>query len=309
MKPICLILWLAFLTLTPFVSRAEVTDRIIAIVNDEIVTLREVERFVAVEKKSRYSSMNEYTRNLQLREKLDGFIEGLLISQQAKKLKIEVTDKDVQETVDNIKKQNLITDAELKQQLKKDNIDYKEFIEGIKRSITRTKVLSRVVMQEMNLDDKTLKAHYDANVSDYVQEEYRLQQIFISSQKKDAAERARGALRALEQEKPFGEVVKEFSDDASNAVEGDMGFVKKEELIPELREAVKLLIPGTYSNIVHTPFGYHILKLTGTKKGQAASFESVKNNIRQKLFTIESEKRYKTYISKLRSSSYIEVKI
>ena len=63
-----------------------------------------------------------------------------------------------------------------------------------------------------------------------------------------------------------------------------MGFVKKEELIPELREAVKLLIPGTYSNIVHTPFGYHILKLTETKKGQAASFESVKDSIRQKLF-------------------------
>ena len=60
----------------------------------------------------------------------------------------------------------------------------------------------------------------------------------------------------LEQDKPFGEVAKEFSDDASNAVEGDMGFVKKEELIPELREAVKLLIPGTYSNVVRTPFGY-----------------------------------------------------
>jgi parvulin-like peptidyl-prolyl isomerase len=76
-----------------------------------------------------------------------------------------------------------------------------------------------------------------------------------------------------------------------------------------LREAVKLLIPGTYSNIVRTPFGYHILKLTETRKGQAASFESVKGSIRQKLFTIESDKRYKTYISKLRSSSYVEVKI
>ncbi len=258
MKPICLILWLAFLTLLPFVSRAEVTDRIIAIVNDEIVTLREVERFVTVEKKSRYSSMNEYTRNLQLREKLDSFIEGLLIAQQAKKLNIEVTDKDVQETVDNIKKQNLVTETELKQQLKRDNIDYKEFIEGIKRSIVRTKVLARAVMQEMNLDDKSLKAHYDAHISDYVQEEYRLQQIFVSSQKKDAAGRAQQALHALEQGKPFGEVAREFSDDASSAMEGDMGFVKKDDLIPELREAVKLLIPGTYSNVVHTPFGYHI---------------------------------------------------
>jgi peptidyl-prolyl cis-trans isomerase SurA len=309
MKPIILILAAAFLTLAPFVSRAEVTDRIIAIVNDEIVTLREVERFVVVEKKSRYSSMNEYTRNLQLREKLDQFIEGLLIGQQAKKLKIEVTDKDIQETIDNIKKQNLITDTELRQQLKQDHIDYKEFIEGIKRSIVRTKVLAKAVMQEMDLNDKNLKAHYDANVGDYVQEEYRLQQVFVSSQRKDGAERAQKALHELGEDKPFGEVAKEFSDDASNALEGDMGFVKKEELIPELREAVKLLIPGTYSNVIRTPFGYHILKLTETKKGQAASFESVKESVRQKLFMIESGKRYKTYIAKLRSSSYIEVKI
>ncbi len=253
--------------------------------------------------------MNEYTRNLQLREKLDAFIDGLLVAQQAKKLKIEVTDKEIQETVDNIKKQNLITDAELRQQLKKDNIDYKEFLDGIKRNIIRNKVLARAIMEEMNLDDKTLKDYYDAHTGDYEQEEYRLQQIFVSSQREDAAERAQQALHALDQEKPFGEVAREFSDDASNALEGDMGFVKKEELIPELREAVKLLIPGTYSNIVRTSFGYHILKLVETKKGPAAPFESVKDSVKAKLFQIESEKRYKTYITKLRASSYIEVKI
>ena len=76
MKPIFPILAAAFLTLAPVVSRAEVTDRIVAVVNDEIVTLREVQRFVTVEKKSPYSSMNEYTRNLQLREKLDRLSRG-----------------------------------------------------------------------------------------------------------------------------------------------------------------------------------------------------------------------------------------
>ena len=90
MKRLILVVY-AFLMLLPAgVCRAEVTDRIVAIVNDEVVTLREVERFVAIEKKSPFVSMNEYMRNMQLREKLDAFIEGLLIGQQAKKLKIEV---------------------------------------------------------------------------------------------------------------------------------------------------------------------------------------------------------------------------
>ncbi|MGD0229096.1 MAG: peptidyl-prolyl cis-trans isomerase [Syntrophorhabdales bacterium] len=299
----------AFIFLAPFVSRAEVTDRIVAIVNDEVVTLREVERFVAVEKKSRYSSMNEYTRNLQLREKLDTFIEGLLINQQAKKLRIEVVDKDVEGTIDNIKKQNLITDAELRQQLKNDNIDYKEFTEGIKRNIIRNKVLARAVMQELNLDDKVLKAYYDAHLSEYIQDEYRLQHLFISSQRKNAGERARMALSALERGVPFDQVSREFSDETTNVQEGDVGFTRKDELIPELREAVKLLIPGTYSNIIHTSFGYHILRLIEAKKADVAPFDSVKDGIRAKLFEMESDKRYKTFVAKLKSSSYIEVKI
>jgi len=294
--------------LLPGFSRAEVTDRIVAIVNDEVVTLREVERFVAVEKKSRFSSMNEYTRNMQLREKLDSFIEGLLISQQAKKLKLEISDKEVQDTIESIKKQNLITEEELKRQLKNDHIDYKEFCEGLKKGLVRQKVLAKAIMQEVNLDEKSLKAYYDAHTAEYVQEEYRLKHIFVSSQRRDAAERAAEAHRLLEQEKSFGEVAKQF-DDASSGEEGDVGLTKKEELIPELREAVKLLIPGTYSNVIHTPFGYHILKLIEAKKGEIVPFESVKDNVRARLFQTESEKRYKTYIAKLRAASYIEVKI
>ena len=253
--------------------------------------------------------MNEYTRNLQLKEKLDGLIEGLLISQQAKKQNIDATDKEVQDSIDNIKKQNLITDDELRQQLKKDNIDYNEFVNSIKRTIIRNKVIGRAVMQEVNINEKSLNAYYDAHRGDYIQEEYRLQHIFVSSQRNDAAVRAKQALDALEREKPFEEAAKEFSDDASNVSGGDMGFVRKEELIPELREAVRLLIPGTHSNIVNTSFGYHILKLVETRKSDSASFESVRDSIRSRLFQIESEKRYKSYIAKLRASSYIEVKI
>ena len=309
MKPIFPILAAAFLTLAPVVSRSEVTDRIVAVVNDDIVTMREVQRYVTVEKKSPYSSMNEYTRNLQLREKLDVLIDGLLIGQQAKKLKIDATDKEVQDSIDNIKKQNLITDDELRRQLKKDNIDYNEFVKGIKRTIVRNKVIGRAVMQEVNIDEKSLNAYYDAHRGDYIQEEYRLQHIFVSSQRNDAAVRAKQALDALEREKPFEEAAKEFSDDASSVSGGDMGFVRKEELIPELREAVKLLIPGTHSSIVNTSFGYHILKLVETRKSDSASYESLRDGIRSRLFQIESEKRYKSYIAKLRASSYIEVKI
>jgi hypothetical protein len=54
---------------------SEVVDRIIAVVNDDIITLKELENYVHVEKKNPYTSIDEYLRNLQLKEKLNFFIE------------------------------------------------------------------------------------------------------------------------------------------------------------------------------------------------------------------------------------------
>jgi peptidyl-prolyl cis-trans isomerase SurA len=298
---------LVLFLLTSVSAGAEVVDRIVAIVNDDIITLREVEKYVAIEKKSRYSSMNEYTRSLQLREKLDTFIEGLLISQQARKLKIDVTDKEVESTVQNIRKQNMISESELKEQLKRENITYKDFTEGIKRSLLKNRLLARALAQDVQTDEKREKEYYTAHLADYSQDEYKLQHIFISGQRNDANARAKEAFAQLAKDRPFGEVVKEFSDEPS--LEGGIAFVKKEELIPELRNSISLLIPGTHTGIVQTPYGYHILKLIETRKGETVPFEDVKDRIRERIFQEESANRYKEYISKLRSSSYIEVKI
>jgi peptidyl-prolyl cis-trans isomerase SurA len=296
----------ASLLACPVQVRCEVVDRIVAIVNDDIVTLREVEKYVAVEKKSRYSSMNEYLRNMALREKLDAFIENVLISQQAQKLKVEVGAKEVEAAVEDIRKQNMITESELKEQLKIERIDYKDFLDGIRLNITRNRVLARAISQDVTIDDGSVRAYYDGHRGEFVEEEFVIRHIFVSIKRPDAAQRARAALEELDEGKPFGEVAQEYSDEPSK---GEVSSVKKEDLIPELREALKLLIPGTYSHVVQTPYGYHLLKLVEKKKGKALAFEDVKDKIREMMFRMESEKRYKQYMSKLKAVSYIEVKI
>lgn len=300
----------AFLPSIPVGVHAEVIDRVIAIVNDDIVTLREVEKFVAVEKKGRYSSMNEYLTSLALRDKLDTFIETLLISQQAKKLRIDVDSKEVDGAIENIRKQNLITDAQLREQLAKDGMDYKEFKEGIRLRMIRSKVLARAIAQDVAVNDKYLEDYYKKNTADFVDEEYRLQQVFVSRQRQNGAQRAAEALALINEGKPFGEVAREFSDDEpSKDLDGDIGFVKKEDLLPELREAIKLLIAGTYTRIIQTPYGFHIIKLNEVKKAPPPPFDSVKEKVKEAFYQTEAEKRYKDYVQKLRSVAYVEVKI
>ena len=266
MKIIVKLFLIIFFLIFVMPSHGEVVDRIIAIVNDDIITLKEVENYVYVEKRSQFTSIDEYLRNLQLKEKLDFFISGLLIKQQAKKLKIDVSDKEVESIIENIKKQNLITEIELKEQLKKDNITYDNFAEGIRMNILRSRVLTRVVSPEVKVTDAMLKEYYDKHKDEYRDMEYHLKQIFISGQKNDGNQRAINAYKLLDQGKTFEDVAAEFSDDPSGKQGGDIGFVKVEELLPALKESVKLLVPNTYTNVVQTPYGFHILKLIEINK-------------------------------------------
>ena len=305
-------LCIAFFVLSlvmPALCAGEVMDRIIAIVNDDIITLKEAEKHVRVEKEGRFVSINEYLTNLRLQEKIDVLIDDVLIRQQAKKFKIDVSDKEVEGIIDNIKKQYLIDDAELKEKLKEDNISYEDFIAGLRSNVVKGRLLARVISPEVNVTEKDLRQYYDKHKDEFVDEEYRLQQIFVSGQR-DGQKRVTEAYNLLQEGKSFESVAKDYSDDTKSAsAGGDIGYVKKVDLIPQLRAAVVFLTPGVYSSIITTPYGFHILKLVEKKKGETLTFEMARDSIHEKIVQAESEKRYKDYVGKLRKGSYIEVKI
>lgn len=310
MKIILRIAFFVVPLIMPVLCAGEVMDRIIAIVNDDIITLKEAEKHVRVEKEDRFVSVNEYLTNLRLQEKIDILIDDVLIRQQAKKLKIDVTNKEVEGIIDNIKKQYLIDDTELKEKLKEDNISYEDFVAGLRSNVLKGRLLTRVISPEVDVTEENLRQYYDKHKDEFVDEEYRLQQIFVSGQRPEGQKRIAEAYNLLQEGKSFETVVKDFSDDTKGAATGgDIGYVKKVDLIPQLRSVVGFLTPGVYSSIITTPYGFHILKLVEKKKGETMTFEMAKETIHEKIVQDESQKRYKDYVEKLRKGSYIEVKI
>lgn len=295
--------------LTGISVKAEVVDRIVAIVNDDIITLKDVQRFVEVKEKGKFASVNDYVLGMQLRDKLDVLVETILITQQAVKMKIEVGEREVEAVVDGIKKQNLISDLQLKEQLQKDGISYKDFMDGIRKSLIRNRVLARVVAPELYLDENKLRDFYKQNIDEYKQSEFRLQHILVSAQRNDAPTRAQQAYKLLQDGQAFESVAREFSDDASAADGGNIGNMRQEELMPELKDAISLLLPGSFSHPVRSQYGFHIIKLIQAKKAETLPFETIRERIRERLVQVESDRRYKEYIEKLKAASYIEVKI
>jgi peptidyl-prolyl cis-trans isomerase SurA len=299
----------ALVTLLPCSSSGEVVDKIVAIVNDDIVTLSDVQRVVRVEKQGRFASVDEYFRSLDLKDKLNFFIDNMLIQQQARRLKIDVSDKEVEGVVESIKKQNLISEQDLKEQLAREKVTYKAFLDGLRMNLLRSKVLSRTISAEAMVTDADLRAYYQANLDQFRTDEYRVQQVFISARRQDAAARGQNVYNQLVKGVPFEELAREFSDDPTGPQGGDIGYVKKEELIPELRQALSLLVPGTYSHPISTSYGVHVVKLLEVRKTEPPPFDAVKDEVNARLLQKESERRYKEYIAKLRASAYIEVKI
>jgi len=79
--------------------------------------------------------------------------------------------------------------------------------------------------------------------------------------------------------------------------------------VPGLKEAIGALAPGGYTDILTTPYGFHVLRMAEVKKGDTLPFDDVKGKIHERIVVEESEKRYKEYMEKLKQSAYIEVKI
>jgi peptidyl-prolyl cis-trans isomerase SurA len=304
-----LLIFLVFSLFLPTTLRCEVVDRVVAIVNDDIITLKETEKFVPIEKQGKFVSVNEYLRGIRIKERMDLLIDDLLIRQQAKKLNLSVSDRDADGIVEGIKKQHLISEEELKQQLAKQGIDYKDFREGLKANVLRQRVLARIISPDVNITEKDLIDYYNSHPEEFKDEDYRLLHIFISAKRPDFKERAVAAYTLLKEGKPFEVVAKEYSDDPSADKSGDIGFVRKEDLIPEFKAAVNFLVPGAYSQIIQTAYGLHILKLMEVKSGATLPYETVKIRIQEKFVQEQSQKRYQELIDKLRRSSYIEVKI
>ncbi len=105
-------------------------------------------------------------------------------------------------------------------------------------------------------------------------------------------------------------MARNVSDDPSAPQGGDIGFVKKSDLLPTLREAVLAVFSQARSPLSclrRTACIY--LKLIEVKKADVIPYDEVKKSIGERMMMEESNKRYRDYIEKIKKSSYIEVKI
>ena len=242
---------------------AHVTDRIVAVVNNELITLSELKSEIALEE----SRIQETYRGTEQQRRLQqiGYmaltrmIERKLQMQIAKSKGVEISDKEIKRAVRELQRQG-------------ENIDESNPID--KKSIKEQLMLMRVVEREVRsgvmVSEQDLKRYYEGHQSRFsLPEEYRLSQILIVPKSTEtgaeARSRAEAIISTLKQGSDFADFALKHSDGPESTRGGNLGFVRQGELLPSIERAVATLQPGQLSEPIETSQGLHLIRLDEKK--------------------------------------------
>ncbi|NWG01954.1 MAG: peptidylprolyl isomerase [Syntrophaceae bacterium] len=320
MKRIFYLLACLLLLIGTISSSDAVVDRVVAVVNQEMITLSEVEKWVkpfqeqviTEDRLEKREQLNEIYRKV-----LERLIEEKLIDQEVKKNGIKISSKEVEATLEEVKRRNAATQEDLERALAKEGLTLEAYKKQIEKDLQRRKLIHWSVKIETKVGEKELREFYQKNIARYrPHESYRPGHILFVVPKeatpeevKEIKQKCQTVLEKIKAGNDFGEMALLYSQDASNKDRGDLGYFKKGELVPAFeREALRLKV-GEVSGIVRTEFGFHIIKLLDRKGLEPIPFEQVRERVQMDYFESEMEKAFKQYLSTLKEKSIIEIKL
>ncbi len=302
-------------------ARAEVADRIVAMVNDDIITLSELNEegapyFQELIKRAPSEQLQTEMQKLK-QEVLSHLIDQRLIDQQAAKLEIKISDEEISQTIETMLADNHASREDMKKDLATKGLSEDQYKKQLKSQMLQSRLVSREIRSKVVVTDDKVNQYYKENFAARPGASgYHLLQIgFLwgdTYKQKTAAEAktaAENAKKQLDAGQNFADVASTLSDLPSKEDGGDIGVFQNSELAPHMKDTVLALKPGQTSAIIETPTGYQIIKLLSVQDGDQLSgppLVEVKKDIETKLYKEESEQHYKKWITELRAKAFIK---
>lgn len=300
------ITFLMISTWPPAFSAAHLQDRIVAIVNTELIMLSDVKREFRAEQErlSRELRGNDLAQRLKTAEymALTKLIERRLQLQEAKATRVEVSDLEVQQALEQMKRQDKSFDP-----------TNPHDVRDLRDQLILMRIADQHIRGNITVGDSELKRYYQEHREQFAfPEEYQLSQIIIkpssSDGMADALAKARRAMDDLKRGEKFEDVALQYSDGANSLRGGRLGFVRQGELWPVIEQAVSRLAPGGISDPLESPEGVHIIRLDDKKPRQFRPYEDVRREVQELVYQQKSEDMYQSWLVDLKNKAYIEIK-
>jgi peptidyl-prolyl cis-trans isomerase SurA len=310
------------LVVPPEVAAAEaaVVDRIVAVVNEDVITLYDIETLMRPLsqniKAQRLPPEREMQAVAKLRdEMLSNLIDTKLTEQEVKRYNITVTEEEVENYIRQLKQRRSTTDEQLRALLAEQGMTLEDYRKEVKLQLQRTKLVNREVRSKVVITEADIKAYYEKNKAKYGGgTRYHLWNLFVKlpsqaspADREAAQDLLAGVLAELRRGRSFAEIVRLTAERASAVQGSDLGLFRVEELTPQLREVVRSLKPGQFSTVIESDFGYQIVYIQEIQETASKPLAQVEAEIQDILFRERVDDRFSSWLSDLRKRSHIKI--
>ncbi|MEK6697476.1 MAG: peptidylprolyl isomerase [Nitrospirota bacterium] len=283
-------------------SGSVVVDRVVAVVNDEIITMSDLQR--------------EEAKKTGLTDKrliLEDMIDRKLQIAAAKRTGMDMTDKELNDTVADIMKRNSMDGRQFEAALAKEGLTLEQYKAELREQLTLSRVFNKYVRSGTAVDEAEMRAYYERNVKSFsLPEEIRVRHIFLKLQDKAAPARqktvrdkAQSVYDLAKKGESFAGLVKKYSEAETAAQDGDLGFLQRGNAIPEIEEAARSLKPGEIAGPLQCGGGFHIIRVEDVRT-PIKPYDKVKDEIAKTIYEQKMENTYRSWLQTLRSESHIE---
>lgn len=301
-------------------AEMETVDRIVAVVNEEIITLYDLNRvfepYANKVKALRYSKDQERQMLFKVRsDVLKELVDRMLADQEIKRNKLVVSDAEVDMTIERLKSSRSFTDEDLRAGLAEQGLTLEDYRKEIKEQLLRSRLINLEVKSKIVITDETIQAYYDSHREKYVGEKkYHLWNVYIAlsqyaddSEKRAALKNMETILSKLNQGEPLQELLRDDLIASLGAKGGDLGLFHIRELSPKLQKTVENMQAGEFSSIIDMNPGYQIVYLEKIIEATFKSVEEVRREIEDILYKELINNKYQEWLEDLRRRSHIKI--
>ena len=300
---------------------APTVERVVAVVNEEIILETELEGWAVQQVRGGMDLDTAEGRKAWddiKRKALDGYIDLKLEEQQAAELKLSVTSDEVDRAAEAVREQNKLDEVSFKEALKAQGFTMESYRKTLKKQLLQLKVENTTVRARISISDEEVKAWYNQNARTLAGgAEARLRWVLVGvpegapaddvERKRKVADKVAELARA---KKSFAELARQFSDDELTKNEGgDLGFVAHGVLEDVLDNAVASMDAGQVRGPIRTQRGWAVVQLVERKAGAARPLDEVKDDIRRQLYGEQLEKARASWLRELRKKAHVEIRL
>jgi peptidyl-prolyl cis-trans isomerase SurA len=310
---------LAALWPTAHAGERQVVEEIVARVNNEIITLSDLERSRQLlrQELNQRNSGAELERLYQEQEPnlLRDLIDQQLLVQRALDRGLSV-ESEVIKRLDQIRQDMKLTSMEeLERAMAAQGMSMEDFKQEIRNQLLTQTLIQRAVAGNVFVDAEKVRHYYLTHREELAQpEQVRLREILVSTEGYPASqlpareERVREVIVKIRQGEDFEELAREYSDAPTAEQGGELGYFEPDKLAPSIREAIGNLLEEGVSDAIRTREGWLLLQLVEHRPPGIPPFEDVESRIRDQLYMAEVQPALREFLNDLRREAFVYVK-